>query len=147
MHYLPVYTIQLVRESSHRTENSREITRPAEAAEIIRELCGNSDREEAVILLLNTRHSVSGVHRVSMGSLNASIIHPRECFKAAILANAASIILGHNHPSGETNPSKEDQAITARLVQAGELLGIPLLDSLIVGPDWNHFSFKDKGLM
>ena len=73
-------------------------------------------------------------------------MHPRETFKAAILANAAAIICGHNHPSGDCQPSKEDRAITARLVEGGKLLGISVLDHVIVG-DGKYFSFADEGLL
>lgn len=89
-------------------------------------------REHFVVLLLNARHECMGVDTVSVGSLNASIVHPREVFRPAILASAASILLIHNHPSGDVEPSEEDLAITHRLVQVGELLGIQVLDHVIV---------------
>ncbi len=87
-----------------------------------------------------------GINTVSIGSLTGSVVHPREVFKPAILANAASIICGHNHPSGDLEPSNEDRAITKRLVASGRLLGIDVLDHLIIG-DELHFSFADNGLM
>jgi DNA repair protein RadC len=89
-------------------------------------------REHFVVVLLNARHEVEAVETVSIGSLNASIVHPREVFTAAIRASAASIVLVHNHPSGDPEPSEEDLAITKRLVQAGELVGIAVLDHVIV---------------
>jgi DNA repair protein RadC len=91
-----------------------------------------SKREHFVILLLNARHEVDAVETVSIGSLNASIVHPREIFLPAILASAASIICCHNHPSGDPEPSEEDLSITKRLVQCGEMLGIGVLDHVIV---------------
>lgn len=91
-----------------------------------------TDREGFAVLHLDSRHRVRSVELASVGSLNASIVHPREVFKAAILANAAAIIITHNHPSGETDPSNEDLTITERLVKAGELLGISVLDHVIV---------------
>src|SRR5262245_39841910 len=91
------------------------------------------DRENFVILILDQKNKVLGVHTVSVGGLTASIVHPRETFKAAILANAAAIIYGHNHPSGDCQPSREDRAITQRLKEAGALLGIGILDHLVIG--------------
>lgn len=89
-------------------------------------------REHFVVLLLNARHEVEAVETVSIGSLNASIVHPREVFRPAILASSASVILCHNHPSGDPEPSEEDLTITKRLVEVGELLGIGVLDHVIV---------------
>jgi DNA repair protein RadC len=89
-------------------------------------------REHFLVLLLNARHEVIAVETVSVGSLNASIVHPREVFKPAIIESAASIILVHNHPSGDPEPSEEDVGITKRLVQVGELHGIAVLDHVIV---------------
>jgi DNA repair protein RadC len=89
--------------------------------------------EEFHVLLLNARHEVQRRVMVSRGSLNASIVHPREVFRPAILGSAASVILVHNHPSGDPEPSEEDLSITRRLAQVGELLGIPVLDHVVVG--------------
>jgi DNA repair protein RadC len=75
---------------------------------------------------------VIGIHTVSVGSLSASIVHPREVFKAAILSNCAALILAHNHPSGDPHPSQEDRVLTARLVEAGKLVGISVLDHIII---------------
>jgi DNA repair protein RadC len=88
--------------------------------------------EEFCVLLLNARHEVQRRVMVSRGSLNASIVHPREVFRPAILDSAASVVLVHNHPSGDPEPSDEDLAITRRLVQVGELLGIAVLDHVII---------------
>ena len=87
-----------------------------------------------------------GFHVVSVGSLTASLVHPREVFKVAILANAAAIICCHAHPSGDPTPSAEDTAITQRLREAGELLGIGLLDHVVFGDD-RYVSFADEGLL
>ena len=91
-----------------------------------------SQREVFAVLLLNTRHEMMRRVTVSVGSLNASIVHPREVFKPAILASAASVVLVHNHPSGDPEPSEEDLSITRRLVEVGELMGIQVLDHVIV---------------
>ncbi|MGH7740536.1 MAG: JAB domain-containing protein [Candidatus Eiseniibacteriota bacterium] len=89
-------------------------------------------REHFVVMLLNARHEVESVDTVSIGSLNASIVHPREVFKPALLESAASVVLVHNHPSGDPEPSEEDLSITRRLVECGELLGIGVLDHVII---------------
>ena len=102
------------------------------------------DREEFRVLLLNAKHRVMGVHTVSIGSLTVSIVHPREVYKAAILANAAAIIGIHNHPSGNPDPSPEDHTLTKRLSEAGNILGIALLDHVIIGQN-THYSFADQG--
>jgi len=91
------------------------------------------DRESFWILTLDQKHRVIGRHMISLGSLTASIVHPREVFKVAIIESAAAIILCHNHPSGDTVPSKEDNTLTDRLVQAGRILGIRTLDHIIIG--------------
>ncbi len=96
--------------------------------------------------LLDTKNRIIRDEEVSVGSLSASIVHPRDTFKAAIRESAAAVIFIHNHPSGDTRPSQEDILLTKRLVQAGEVLGIQVLDHIIIG-DTLHFSFRDNGLM
>ncbi len=96
--------------------------------------------------LLDIKNKVIRDEEVSVGSLSASIVHPRDTFKAAIRESAAAVIFIHNHPSGDTKPSQEDILLTKRLVQAGEVLGIQVLDHIIIG-DGLHFSFRDNGLM
>ena len=96
------------------------------------------------ILCLTTKHRVICWHEVGRGSLDSVIVMPREVFKPAIMTNAAAIIGGHCHPSGDANPSPEDLIVTHRLVQAGVLLGIELLDHIIIG-DGSYFSFREMG--
>jgi DNA repair protein RadC len=100
--------------------------------------------EVFAMLCLSTKHRVIGYHEVSRGTLDATLVHPREVFKAALLANAAAIIVAHNHPSGDPTPSSDDAARTARLAAAGEMLGVPLLDHIVIG-DARYFSFKEAG--
>lgn len=102
------------------------------------------DREQFLLLCLDSANHIIATNTVSTGSLSASLVHPREVFKAAILGNAASILLVHNHPSGSSKPSSEDGRITARLRDAGELLGIPVLDHVIIGEE-DFYSFADNG--
>lgn len=121
------------------------ITSPSNVYDILENYIGDSDREHFVILLLNTKNEINAIHTVSTGSLNASIVHPREVFKIAIIKNSCSIILAHNHPSGKTDPSNEDINITNRLIDAGNLLGIKVLDHVIIGN--GYLSFKEKNLI
>ena len=113
-------------------EDAPALIQPAQAAELLCRLIGDKDREHFVALHLDVRHRVIAAETVSIGSLNQSLVHAREVFKAAILNNAHAILCGHNHPSGDLTPSPEDQAVEARLRDAGRLLGIPLLDFVIV---------------
>ena len=108
---------------------------PDDAAEFIRTHIGRLDRECFAVIHLSAKHAALSFEIVSIGALQASLVHPREVFKGAILANAAAIICAHNHPSGDLTPSPEDFAVRERLMQSGELLGIPVLDFLIVSQD------------
>ncbi len=119
---------------------------PQDAADLLMEDMRYLKEEHFRIIFLDTRNGVTGMKEISIGSLNASIVHPRETFKAAIAASAAALVLAHNHPSGDTAPSKEDLALTARMVEAGNLLGIPIFDHLIIG-DGTYLSFKERRLM
>lgn len=148
IHYrIPVYKVALVRESTLSQLQRPTIQRPAEAARLLAAYLSDEDREHLVVLLLNTKHRVIGLNTVSVGTLNASIAHPREILKPAILANAAAFVLGHNHPSGEVNPSAEDIELTKRLSAAGDLLGIRLLDHLIIAEDGRWYSFQEDGVL
>ena len=91
------------------------------------------DREEAVVICLDNKNTPTHIHSLAVGSINLCIVHPREVFKVALLANAAQIIFVHNHPSGDPTPSEEDLKLTRRLAEAGALMGVSLIDSLIVG--------------
>ena len=145
MKRIPNLKIQLVRDGSS-LYNTNAISCPEDAAEIASKFFEDmsSDREVFSVMLLDVKNRVIGINVVSIGSLSASVVHPREVFKAAILANAASIILTHNHPSGESKPSREDISITARLVQVGRMMDIPVLDHIIIG-DGSGESFSFKG--
>lgn len=128
------------------------VNSPADAAQLVREEMRDLDREEFRVVLLNTKNSLIRVAAVSRGSLNASIVEPREVFKDAIAASAAGMILVHNHPSGDPTPSSEDIAITKRLVKAGELLNINVHDHIIIGQpgvgrQQDYVSLKELGLM
>ena len=122
------------------------ISVPQTVAELLTKYVGLPDREMFIVLAVNTRNRITGIHTVSVGSLDTSIVHPREVFKFAILANASSIIVAHNHPSGDTTPSTDDVELTKRLKQASEILAIDLLDHLVMGHDGQYLSFRDRGL-
>jgi DNA repair protein RadC len=117
---------------------------PQDGADIASRFIGRDDREAFFVMCLNTKNHVVAVHRCHIGSLNASIVHPREVYKSAILNNAASVIVAHQHPSGESTPSTEDINVTKRLVEAGKLLGIELLDHLVVNSDNRFTSLKER---
>lgn len=114
------------------------------AAAVLRPCFEGLDREQFLVCGLDAKHGVIGINIVSVGSLTLSIVHPREVFKALILMNAAAWLCAHNHPSGDLTPSLEDRALTTRLKEAGELLGITLLDHLILAGE-RHYSFADHG--
>ena len=140
-----IVSIKMVKESSFLYQ-TRTVSSPNDAYEMIREQLKDLDREQFIIACLNTKNEPTNISVVAVGTLNKAIVHPREVFKTAILSNAASIIAFHNHPSGETTPSDQDIQLTHRLVEAGELLGIKLLDHLIIG-DGSFTSLKEKGYL
>jgi DNA repair protein RadC len=144
---VPVYRVTLIREAAITAPGPR-LRAAAQAAELLRQYLGAVDREHFVVILLDRKNAPIGINTVSIGSLTASVVHMRETFKAAILANAAAILCGHNHPSGDPEPSREDRALTKRLVDAGKLLGIAVVDHVIVGDGTTtYFSFADQGLL
>jgi len=130
------WRVSIVREGSADVTTPEAITTCAGAADFLRNCFDFSDeREKMIVLFLDTRNKPKGYSVVSVGSLTASIVHPREVFRPAILAGAAAVILCHNHPSGDPAPSPEDVEITRRLVAGGTLLGIRVLDHVIVTAD------------
>lgn len=124
------------------TLDGRHCLSPADAAGLVRRFIGAGEpRENFVALLLDSRHRAMALDRVSVGILNSTPVHPREVFRAAIVAGAAAIILAHNHPSGDVVPSGDDLAATRRLIEVGKLVGIEILDSIVVG-DVGHYSMR-----
>lgn len=140
------YRIALVREDDTQVPPRANLSSPRGVYRFMREFLADADREEFIVLCVSTRNDLVGYNVVSMGSLNASIVHPREIFKAAILLNASSVIIVHNHPSGDPAPSREDREVTRAIAEAGRILDIPLHDHVIVGEE-RYFSFKDAGLL
>ncbi|WP_425448734.1 RadC family protein [Dethiothermospora halolimnae] len=127
------------------TDIKDSIKSPKDIAELLKEEMRYLKKEEFRIVLLDTKNKVIDIKTISVGSLNASIVHPREVFKEAILRSSASIILVHNHPSGNPSPSHEDINITKRLVEAGDLIGIKVLDHVIIGDGYT--SLKEEGII
>jgi DNA repair protein RadC len=119
------------------------ISSPADVDSLLRGRIANLDRENFVAVLLNTKNEVIEFPTISVGTLSASLVHPREVFKPAIRASAASVVLAHNHPSGKVQPSREDREVTKRLVNAAEIIGIEVLDHVILGD--GYFSMKEHG--
>jgi DNA repair protein RadC len=118
---------------------------PHEAASLFASVLGNEAVEVFGAVYVTTKQDVICYHEISRGTLNATMVHPREVFKPAVLGNAAAVIVGHNHPSGEPEPSVDDERLTARLVAAGVLLGIDVLDHVIVGSENRYYSFRESG--
>ena len=142
---LPRYRVSLVREGS-RASDHNVIQSPEDVFAIMSPEYENAVVETAQMLALDTKNKVIGIFSLSIGSLNASIIHPRDVFQRAILSNAASVILVHNHPSGDPAPSQEDIELTRRLVEAGKVMDIAVLDHIVIG-DGGYASLKEKGLI
>jgi DNA repair protein RadC len=143
---ISIVSIKMVREGSI-LYNIRKISTPTEAANLARQFIGDSDREQLLACCLDIKNQPTSINVVSIGSINSSIVHPREVFKVAILSNAASILLFHNHPSGDVTPSTEDINVTNRLKEAGKLMGIDLLDHIIIGSDNSYCSLKEKAIL
>ena len=130
-------------------EVESKISSPRDVADYIEQVFKLSIQAEEVMvmLVLDAKNKVVGAFEVSRGSLNSSIVHPREVFKRALLLNGASIIVAHNHPSGDTTPSREDVNVTKRLVEGGNILGINVLDHIIIGDNGRYRSFKEDLLI
>ena len=143
---VPLYTTRLVRERTFTFPTRDQVRSPADAAAVLAEYFSDRDREEFVVAFLDTASTLTGLHVASVGGLAASIVEPRQVFKAAVLANAAAVLLAHNHPSGNPEPSREDVAVTRQLVEAGKVMGIPVHDHLIL-TDHGHTSLAERGLL
>ena len=142
----PVFETLTIKENVPAYINAKtRLTAPRQVWEMFRFL-GMESKEWMLVLLLDGKNRLSAVDVCSIGSLNQSIVHPREIFKSALLASAAAIILVHNHPSGDTTPSREDLEISKRLKEASDILGIKLLDHIVIGEE-EFTSFVERGLM
>ncbi|RJX17706.1 MAG: DNA repair protein RadC [Ammonifex sp.] len=145
MYEIPVYRIQLVKESSV-TMDPKKIESPEAVAKVLQGYLAGADREHFVVVMLDTQFKIIGINTVSIGTLDSAPVHPREVFKPAVACNAAAVIVGHNHSSGDPTPTRQDVDMTKRLIQAGEILGIEVLDHIIIG-DGTFISLKAERLL
>jgi len=143
---IQIVSIKMVKEKTLQQQYGSKISSPRDTVEVFRKFIGDYDREVVALMSLNTKNKINALTIVSIGDLNTSIVHPREVFKMAILSNSCSIIICHNHPSGDPLPSKEDINISIRMKECGKLLGIELLDHIILG-DEEYTSLKERGIL
>jgi DNA repair protein RadC len=141
---VPVFSIRLVRERDHMTELIRT---PADAARLCCEMLQGFDREVFLAIALSTASRVIGAHVCHVGTVDASVASPREVYKFCLLVNARSVLVAHQHPSGNLEPSRADVAVSIRLKKAGEALDIPLVDSLVVGFEGRYTSLAERQLL
>ncbi|UMZ72867.1 RadC family protein [Natranaerofaba carboxydovora] len=128
---------------AHEVLKKKSISSPQDVYDLVISKVQKENRELFILVLLDTKNKIIALETISMGSLNSSIVHPREVFRKAISWSSAAIILVHNHPSGDPGPSKEDKRLTKRLFESGEILGIEILDHVIIGSN-EYFSFKEN---
>lgn len=126
-------------------DGRRPLSKPAQAVELIRQLIIGDNREHFAALYLDARRRLVAFHRVSIGTCSQSLVHPRELFQPAVLIGAQALIALHNHPSGNPEPSPEDREVTTRIAQAGELLGIHVLDHIIWTRHDGYVSLAERG--
>ena len=143
---IDIVKIQMVRDGTL-DYGKKAIKGPQDLADLGHKFIENADREMFLLVCLNTRNHINCIHVVSIGTVNTSLVSPREVLKAAILSNASSVAFIHNHPSGDPDPSDDDIKITNRLVECGKLFGIELLDHVIISDDGKYHSFMERGLI
>lgn len=141
-------SVELARRASSWPAAARPVvSTPADVVSLCATQLRGLDREHFWALLLDTKNRLIRMAEISIGSLNASIVHPRELFKEAVRLSAASVVVVHNHPSGDPTPSGADMQLTRRLARAGEVLGIELLDHVVIGDGGDHTSLRDVGAL
>ena len=140
--------LRVVKETSGRYDVCKKIQCPNDVFNIAQNVirAGEYPEENLWLMTLDAKNNITGIFTVSTGILTSSLVHPREVFKRAVLQNAASIVICHNHPSGDITPSQDDVNITKRLYDAGKILGIELLDHIIIG-DNSYTSLKERGVI
>lgn len=147
MKRINVYSVRLVKEKGGLYDlESKKVRSPQDAVHIINTVLDmpSLPKEHFVIATLNTKNEVMGIHTIHVGTVNASLVNPRDVYQQALLNNATSVIAFHNHPSGDPSPSREDIEVTERLVSAGKLIGVDLMDHIIIGSP-KFVSLKEKG--
>lgn len=144
-HELKVVSIRMVEDPPLLSETPADS--PDQVVKIMAKELEKYDRELFCILNLRSKSQVINMNIVSMGTLNGAVVSPREVFKSSILSNAASIVLLHNHPSGNCEPSREDRLLTRRLQECGEMIGIPVVDHIITGEKGRYYSFLENKIL
>lgn len=141
-------SLKVIKEKEEKYSLEQRINKPEVAHDVAIKVLEMHERPEEIMALitLDTKNKITGVFVVSSGTVNASLAHPREIFKRAMLQNASSIILMHNHPSGDPDPSVEDIEITRRLVEAGNIIGISVLDHVVIGDEYRFYSMAANGV-
>jgi DNA repair protein RadC len=146
--FISAYRINLVRDERV-SFGTQSVYNPTDAQRCLQDMInkiGQPDREQFCVLMLNAKNVTIGMNIVSVGGLSSAPVCPKEVLKPAILANAAALILGHNHPSGDLTPSSADKVITQKIVQAAEIMGIAIHEHLIISmEDDGYFSFAEQG--
>ncbi len=142
--WAPIFRVHLVRE---REVTLPVVTTPEDVARVLCDYLKHADREHFVVVLLAANNRIIGINTAHIGSLTVSVVSPREVFKPAVLGNANAIIVAHNHPSGNLEPSRADVRITRQLVEAGKLMGIPVHDSIIIGHGGSYTSLAERGIV
>ena len=140
-----IVNVKLIKERSI-LYSPRRVNTPEDIVKLVRYELEDKDRECCLVVCLTAKNEPVNIHTLSVGSLSSSIVHPREVFKVGILSNAYSIVLIHNHPSGDSTPSKEDKDITTRIKEVSKIIGIHLVDHIIVG-DNEYTSLKEIGYL
>lgn len=144
--YIRELSVQYRRRPLHGdTYVAHRLTSPTQCAALFTQLIGAEAVEVCGVLCLSTRWDILAYHELSRGTLDATLVNPRDVFRVGLLANARSIVIGHNHPSGDVTPSPEDNALTRRIKQASEVVGVDLMDHVIVSEEGRYFSFQEAG--
>jgi DNA repair protein RadC len=141
------YRLLLVKDGIVPTSWDRQLRQSGDVADLMAGVVAGLDREAFYVVFVDGKNRASGINLVSLGSLTAALVHPREVFKPAIAGSAAALVLVHNHPSGDPSPSAEDIALTKRLCEVGDLVGIKVLDHIVLGDGGSFRSFADEGLL
>jgi DNA repair protein RadC len=141
------YRLLLVKDGTVPTTWDRQLRQSRDVADLMAGVVAGLDREAFFVVLVDGKNRVSAINLVSLGSLTAALVHPREVFKVAIAGSAAALVLVHNHPSGDPTPSAEDLSLTRRLCEVGDLVGIKVLDHLVLGDRGRFRSLADDGLL
>jgi len=143
MKYIYPYRVSVVKEHTNRypkLDSARSVK------EIAQQFLEDAATERMLVFFVDAKNRLTGFNEASVGSLNVSIVHPRDTFRAAVIQGASAVILAHNHPSGDPTPSREDREATKRMVQAGKILGIRVLDHIVIG-DNDYYSFADASML